>query len=294
MESLVSGLAGISEQSLFIKDLFDFFDSKPAIVSKPDALPIPRPIKARFEFENVSFSYPGSDKKVLSNVSFRFEPGEKIALVGENGAGKTTLVKLLARLYEPTEGRILLDGIDLRDYSVEELRHEIGVIFQDYMRYDMLAQENIGLGRIEQLSDEIRIQNSAQKSLAAPVIAGLPKNYQQMLGRRFEGGVDLSIGQWQKIALARAYMRDAQILILDEPTASLDARAEYEVYQRFVELTAGKMAILISHRFSTVRMADRILVLEKGFVVEQGSHEELLALGGKYSELFELQAAGYR
>jgi ATP-binding cassette subfamily B protein len=294
MESLVSGLAGISEQSLFIKDLFDFFDSKPTIISKPDALPVPRPIKIGFEFENVSFAYPGSDKRVLSNVSFRFEAGEKVALVGENGAGKTTLVKLIARLYEPTEGRILLDGVDLRDYNVEELRHEIGVIFQDYMRYDMLAQENIGLGRIEQVSDEIRIQSSAQKSLAAPVIAGLPKNYQQMLGRRFEGGVDLSIGQWQKIALARAYMRDAQILILDEPTASLDARAEFEVYQRFVELTAGKMAILISHRFSTVRMADRILVLEKGFVVEEGSHKELLALGGKYSELFELQAAGYR
>jgi ATP-binding cassette subfamily B protein len=294
MESLVSGLAGISEQSLFIKDLFDFFDSTPAIVSKPNALPIPRPIKIGFVFENVFFSYPGSTNKVLNSVSFRFEANEKIALVGENGAGKTTLVKLLARLYEPTEGRILLDGIDLRDYRVEELRQEIGVIFQDYMHYDMLASENIGFGRIEQLTDEIRIESSAEKSLAAPVIANLPKNYRQMLGRRFENGVDLSIGQWQKIALARAYMRDAQILILDEPTASLDARAEFEVYQRFVELTAGKMAILISHRFSTVRMADRILVLENGIIVEQGSHKDLLALGGKYSELFELQAAGYR
>jgi ATP-binding cassette subfamily B protein len=294
MESLVSGLAGISEQSLFIKDLFDFFDTQPLIVSKPNALPVPHPIRSGFEFENVSFSYPGSDQKVLSNVSFRFDAGEKIALVGENGAGKTTLVKLLARLYEPTEGRILLDGIDLRDYSVDELRHEIGVIFQDYMRYDMLAAENIGFGRIDQLADEERVERSAEKSLAAPVIEKLPKNYRQMLGRRFEGGVDLSTGQWQKIALARAYMRDAQILILDEPTASLDARAEFEVYQRFVELTAGKMAILISHRFSTVRMADRILVLERGLIAEQGSHTELLALGGKYAELFELQAAGYR
>jgi len=294
MESLVSGLAGIAEQSLFIKDLFDFFDTQPLIVSKADALPIPRPIRLGFEFQNVSFSYPGRDQKVLNNVSFRFEAGEKIALVGENGAGKTTLVKLLARLYEPTEGRILLDGIDLRDYDVAALRHEIGVIFQDYMRYDMLAAENIGFGRIEQALDEERIERSAEKSLAAPVIDKLPKNYKQMLGRRFEGGVDLSTGQWQKIALARAYMRDAQILILDEPTASLDARAEFEVYQRFVELTAGKMAILISHRFSTVRMADRILVLEHGFIAEQGSHGELLALGGKYSELFELQAAGYR
>jgi ATP-binding cassette subfamily B protein len=294
MESLVSGLAGIAEQSLFIKDLFDFFDTQAVIVSKPNALSVPRPIRRGFEFQNVSFSYAGSHQKVLSNVSFQFDAGEKIALVGENGAGKTTLVKLLARLYEPTEGRILLDGVDLRDYSVEELRHEIGVIFQDYMRYDMLATENIGFGRIDQAADEARIERSAEKSLAAPVIEKLPKNYRQMLGRRFEGGVDLSTGQWQKIALARAYMRDAQILILDEPTASLDARAEFEVYQRFVELTDGKMAILISHRFSTVRMADRILVLEKGFIAEQGSHRELLALGGKYAELFELQAAGYR
>jgi len=294
MESLVSGLAGIAEQSLFIKDLFDFFDTKSLIVSKPNALTVPQPIRHGFEFQNVSFSYAGSDKKVLHNVSFRFAAGEKIALVGENGAGKTTLVKLLARLYDPTEGRILLDGVDLRDYSVEDLRHEIGVIFQDYMRYDMLAAENIGFGRIEHASDEARIERSAEKSLAAPVIENLPKTYRQMLGRRFEGGVDLSTGQWQKIALARAYMRDAQILILDEPTASLDARAEFEVYQRFVELTAGKMAILISHRFSTVRMADRILVLEQGLIAEQGSHRELLALGGKYAELFELQAAGYR
>ena len=294
MESLVSGLAGISEQSLFIKDLFDFFETKSVIVSKPDALPVPRPIQSGFEFQNVSFSYPGGNQKVLSGVSFRFEANEKIALVGENGAGKTTLVKLLARLYEPTEGRILLDGIDLRDYRVEELRHEIGVIFQDYMRYDMLAAENIGFGRIDEADDDARIERSAEKSLAAPMIEKLPKNYRQMLGRRFEGGVDLSTGQWQKIALARAYMRDAQILILDEPTASLDARAEFEVYQRFVELTAGKMAILISHRFSTVRMADRILVLEKGLIAEQGSHRELLALGGKYAELFELQAVGYR
>jgi len=294
MESLVSGLAGIAEQSLFIKDLFDFFDTEPLIVSKPGASPVPHPIRHGFEFQNVSFSYAGSDKKVLHNISFRFEAGEKIALVGENGAGKTTLVKLLARLYDPTEGRILLDGVDLRDYSVEELRQEIGVIFQDYMRYDMLAAENIAFGRIEQIADDARIERSAEKSLAAPVIENLPKAYRQMLGRRFEGGVDLSTGQWQKIALARAYMRDAQILILDEPTASLDARAEFEVYQRFVELTTGKMAILISHRFSTVRMADRILVLERGSIAEQGSHRELLSLGGKYSELFELQAAGYR
>ena len=294
MESLVSGLVGVSEQALFIKDLFDFFQTNPTILSPLNALPAPRPIRDGFEFENVSFAYPGSEKWVLSNISFRFYPDEKIALVGENGAGKTTLVKLLARLYDPTAGRILLDGVDLREYAVDDLRHEIGIIFQDYMRYDMLASENIGVGRIEELQNESRLKVSAEKSLAAGVVGALPKAYRQMLGRRFEGGVDLSTGQWQKIALARAYMRDAQILILDEPTASLDARAEFEVYQRFADLTAGKMAVLISHRFSTVRMADRILVLENGRIAEQGSHGQLVALGGKYAELFELQAAGYR
>ena len=294
MESLVSGLVGISEQALFIKDLFDFFETEPAIYSRSDAIPAPRPIRDGFEFSNVSFAYAGSTKKVLQDINFRFYPEEKIALVGENGAGKTTLVKLLARLYDPTEGRILLDGVDLRDYQVEDLRHEIGVIFQDYMRYDALALQNIGFGRINELGNRERVIRSAEKSLAAAVIDSLPGGYQQMLGRRFEGGVDLSTGQWQKISLARAYMRDAQILILDEPTASLDARAEFQVYQRFVDLTAGKMAILISHRFSTVRMADRILVLEQGRIVEQGSHRQLVALGGKYAELFEMQAAGYR
>jgi ATP-binding cassette subfamily B protein len=285
---------GVSEQALFIQDLFDFFETRPAIASPPDALPAPRPIRSGFAFENVSFVYPGSDTPVLSNINFHFYPAERIALVGENGAGKTTLVKLLARLYDPTSGRILLDGHDLREYDVDQLRHEIGVIFQDYMRYDLLASENIGVGRISELDDETRIQLSAQKSLAAAVVAKLPAAYRQMLGRRFEGGVDLSTGQWQKIALARAYMRDAQILILDEPTASLDARAEFEVYRRFVDLTAGKMAVLISHRFSTVRMADRILVLDQGSIIEHGSHQQLVALGGKYAELFDLQAAGYR
>jgi ATP-binding cassette subfamily B protein len=294
MESLVSGLAGVSEQALFIKDLFDFFQTNPTIQSKPDALPAPRPIRSGFEFRNVSFVYPGSDTPVLRDVSFRFYPQERIALVGENGAGKTTLVKLLARLYDPSDGVILLDGVDLREYEVDALRHEIGVIFQDYMRFDMMAAENIGFGRVDELRDLERITRSAEKSLAAGVIANLPRSYQQMLGRRFEGGVDLSTGQWQKVALARAYMRDAQILILDEPTASLDARAEFEVYQRFVDLTAGKMAVLISHRFSTVRMADRIIVLEHGKIVEQGTHRQLVQLGGKYAELFELQAAGYR
>jgi len=294
IEQIFASFSGIAEQALFIEDLFDFFRTKPSIASKPDALPAPRPVRSGYEFRDVSFAYPGSDKLVLDRISFRIDAGERIALVGENGAGKTTLVKLLARLYDPTGGSILLDGVDLRDYNVDDLRREVGVIFQDYMRYDMRVLENIGFGRIEALNDDDRVRQAASKAYADTVVNSLPSGYGQMLGRRFEGGVELSGGQWQKIALARAYMRDAQVLILDEPTATLDARAEYEVFLRFAELTRGRMAVLISHRFSTVRMADRILVLEHGRILEQGSHEQLLALGGRYSELFELQAAGYR
>jgi ATP-binding cassette subfamily B protein len=294
IESLVSQLVDVAEQALYIQDLFDYFATQPTVASRPAALPAPRPIRSGFEFQDVSFAYAGAARPVFDRISLRIGRGERVALVGDNGAGKTTLVKLLARLYDPTAGRILLDGIDLRDYDVEDLRREIGVIFQDYMRYDMAAGENIGVGRIDELANTERITTAAHKSLAAGVIAKLPQHYAQMLGRRFEGGVDLSTGQWQKIALGRAYMRDAQILILDEPTASLDARAEFEVYQRFLDLTRGKMAVLISHRFSTVRMADRILVIEQGRIVEEGSHDHLVALRGKYAELFELQAAGYR
>ena len=294
IESLFGSVNNIAEQALYIKDLFDFFETKPAIISVANAIPAPRPIRNGFEFRNVSFAYPGSGRRVLHNVSFRFDADERIALIGENGAGKTTLVKLLARLYDPTGGEILLDGIDLREYDVEDLRREIGVIFQDYMRYDMVVRDNIGFGRIENINDEQRIEASSRKSLADSVIAQLPRGYRQMLGRRFEEGIDLSAGQWQKIALARAYMRDAQVLILDEPTASLDARAEFEVFLRFADLTRDKMAVLISHRFSTVRMADRILVLDGGEILEQGTHQQLVALGGRYAELFELQAAGYR
>ena len=294
IESLFSSLNNIAEQALYIKDLFDFFETRPTIASVPHALPAPRPIRSGFVFRDVSFAYPGSDRQVLERINFRFDAGERIALIGENGAGKTTLVKLLARLYDPTGGEILLDGIDLREYDVDGLRDEIGVIFQDYMRYDMLARENIGLGRVSELENQDRIEKAARKSLAEPMIAQFSHGYRQMLGRRFEEGVDLSAGQWQKIALARAYMRDSQVLILDEPTASLDARGEYEVFQGFSDLTRDRMAVLISHRFSTVRMADRILVLDGGRIIEQGSHQQLVALGGHYAELFELQAAGYR
>jgi ATP-binding cassette, subfamily B, bacterial len=294
IERILSGFNDISEQAIFLQDLFEFFEMKPTIQSGANAIPAPRPIREGFEFRNVTFNYAGSDRLVVQNINFRLYPGEKIALIGENGAGKTTLVKLLARLYDPTAGQILLDGIDLREYDVEDLRREIGVIFQDYMRYDMLVRENIGYGNIDSLGDHPRIETAAQKSLAKNLISRFPNGYDQMVGRRFEGGVDLSGGEWQKLALARAYMRDAQLLILDEPTATLDARAEYEVFQRFSELTRGRMAVLISHRFSTVRMADRILVLAGGEIQEQGTHEQLLALGGRYAELFELQAAGYR
>jgi ATP-binding cassette subfamily B protein len=294
MEQIFNSFSNVAEQALFLEDLFDFFRTEPTIVSRPNAIPAPRPIRDGYEFRHVSFTYPGSEKLVLDGVSLRFHAGERIALIGENGAGKTTLVKLLARLYDPTIGTVLLDGVDLREYEVDDLRREVGVIFQDYMRYDMTAADNIGLGRVEALEDRDRIASSAGKARADAVIELLPRGYDQMLGRRFDDGLDLSAGQWQKIALARAYMRDAQVLVLDEPTASLDARAEYEVFQQFAALTRDRMAVLISHRFSTVRMADRILVLESGKIAEQGTHEQLLRYGGRYAELFELQAAGYR
>jgi ATP-binding cassette subfamily B protein len=294
MESLFSNVNAIAEQALYIKDLFDFFEVQPQVLSRLEAIPAPRPVRSGYEFRNVSFAYAGTDRLVLEDVNLRLDAGEKIALIGENGAGKTTIVKLLARLYDPTAGSILLDGIDLREYDLEDLRKEIGVIFQDYMRFDMLAKENIGVGRIGSLANQSLLDESARKSLADQVIRTLPKGFDQMLGRRFDDGVELSAGQWQKVALGRAYMRDAQLIILDEPTASLDARSEYEVFQRFAELTRGKMAVLISHRFSTVRMADRILVLDQGRIVEQGTHDQLVRRGGQYAELFELQAAGYR
>ena len=292
MERILGSFTDITEQAMYLKDLFDFFELEPTIRNCPHALPAPRPIHDGFEFQRVAFAYPGSDHAVLNGISFRLHAGEKLALIGENGAGKTTLAKLLARLYDPTAGRILLDGIDLRDYDVESLRREIGVIFQDYMRYDATARENIGFGNVDELGDADRIHAAARMSLAHGVIEGLDGRFEQMLGRRFEGGVDLSGGEWQKFALARAYMRDAQLLILDEPTATLDARAEFEVFDRFADLARDRMAVLISHRFSTVRMADRILVLEGGTIREEGTHTQLLARRGAYAELFELQAAG--
>jgi ATP-binding cassette, subfamily B, bacterial len=289
-----STASGIADQALFLTDLIAFFDLKPTVQSKPNALPAPRPVRSGFEFRDVSFAYPGTERRVLKNFNFTLRPGERIALIGENGQGKTTVVKLITRLYDPTEGQILLDGIDLREYDLDDLHKEIGVIFQDFMRYEMTARENIAIGRVELPHTEEEIESAAQKSLAQGVIDKMPGRYDQMLGRRFEGGVDLSGGEWQKIALARAYLRDAQLLILDEPTAALDAKSELEVFERFAELTEGKMALLISHRFSTVRMADRIVVLEGGRLVEEGTHGQLIALGGRYAGMFEMQAASYR
>ena len=294
LQQTFSTLSTIADQALFLTDLIAFFEMQPSIRSKPNALPAPQPIRRGFEFQNVSFRYPGSSRLVLNGLDFHLPPGERVALIGENGEGKTTIVKLLTRLYDPVEGRVLLDGTDLREYDLEDLYREIGVIFQDFMRYEMTARENIAVGRIEQVHDLDSLQRSAQKSMADEVVAKLPAGYGQMLGRRFDGGVDLSGGEWQKVALARAYLRDAQVLILDEPTSALDARSEYEVFQRFAELTAGKMALFISHRFSTVRMADRIVVLEKGRIAEEGNHDALTSLGGRYAEMFELQAASYR
>ena len=294
IQLIFSTFTGIADQALFLTDLLEFFAVKPRIKTREVALPAPRHIQEGFEFRKVSFQYPGSERLVLNQLDLRIHPDERIALVGENGQGKTTLVKLICRLYDPTAGAVFLDGIDLRDYDIESLQHEIGVIFQDFVRYDMTARENIGVGRVEHMGDEGRLTEAADKSRASEILARLPKGLDQMLGRRFESGVDLSGGEWQKFALARAYARDAQLLILDEPTAALDAPSEYEIFLRFAELTQGKMALLISHRFSTVRMCDRIVVLENGTIREQGTHQQLLDSGGRYADMFELQASSYR
>ena len=294
LEGLLVGFSQVASQALYLDDLFSFFEIEPEIKSPANPVPVPKPILRGFLFEDVGFRYPDAERWAVRHLSFELHAGEVLALVGENGAGKTTLVKLLARLYDPDEGRILLDGIDLRDYDIEELRANIGVIFQDFVRYNLTAGENIGVGQIDAMEDDARIREAARRAMADEVVASLPDGYDQLIGRRFKTGVDLSGGQWQKIAIARAYMRDAQVMILDEPTAALDARSEFEVFQRFKELSDDRTAVLISHRFSSVRMADRILVLNEGQLEASGTHEQLLAQGGRYAELFELQASGYR
>jgi ATP-binding cassette subfamily B protein len=294
LDGILTRFTSVSQGAIYLSDLFDFFQIKPRIQPAMNPLPFPRPIKTGFTFEDVGFRYSYSERWANRHLSFTLHAGEKLALVGENGAGKTTLVKLLARLYDPTEGRILLDGIDLKEYDLTDLRRNIGIIFQDYLRYQMSLFKNIAVGNVEYQDSPERVERAAHQSLAGELVEKLPGRYDQPLGRRFNNGVELSGGEWQKVALARAYMRDAQLLILDEPTSALDARAEHEVFQRFADLTRGKTAVLISHRFSTVRMADRILVLDNGQLLEIGSHEELLAKSGRYAELFHLQAAGYR
>ena len=312
IQRLLLSASDIYAQSLYLKNLFVFFEMKPTIHSPASPLPVPNPIREGFVFEDVGFRYPGSERWAIRHVNFTITPGERVALVGENGAGKTTITKLIARLYDPSEGRILLDGHDLRDYDLAAVRQAIGVLFQDFVEYDMRFDENVGVGEIEAAKEYLEelnarkaetdpeagvlapIAEAAERSLASSLLPRFPHGFRQMLGRRFGEGVDLSGGEWQKVALARAYMREAQLLILDEPTAALDARAEYEVFVRFAELMAGRMAVVISHRFSTVRMADRIIVLEDGRVLEEGTHEELLVRDGLYAELFQMQAAGYR
>jgi ATP-binding cassette, subfamily B, bacterial len=293
-QGILSGVGSIYENNLFMANLFDFLGLKPqmGVAARNQGLSVP--LRSGIEFRRVGFRYPESEEWALRDIDLTIRPGEKIALVGPNGAGKTTLIKLLSRLYDPTEGMILIDGVDIRELDPLDLRQRIGVIFQDFVRYHLAASENIGVGQIEALDRLEQIIESARKSGAHSIIENLPDGYQTMLGRWFHGGHELSVGQWQKIALARAFMRDAEILVLDEPTASLDAETEYEIFRRFQELTVGKMAILISHRFSTVRMADRIVVIQEGRVAEIGSHQELLNQGGIYGHLFSLQAEGYR
>ena len=292
--SLFDRLGNLYENNLFLENLFGYLAQEPAMPVSANGRQAPSPIREGIEFRDVSFRYPGSETWVLRELNLHIRPGERIALVGPNGAGKTTLVKLLTRLYDPTEGQILLDGVDLREYDLTSLRQRIGVIFQDFVQYHLTARENIGFGQVEALEDRAQVVAAAQKGGAHPIIERLPEGYEAWLGRRWEKGHELSGGEWQKVALSRAFMRDAEVLALDEPTASLDAEAEYQVFQRFGELTAGKIAVLISHRFSTVRMATRIVVMEGGRITEMGSHEELLARSGTYARLFSLQAEGYR
>ncbi len=294
IRSLLDSLNRLYESNLFLDNLLDYLKLQPVLIAPADGLIAPAPIRQGIEFQHVSFRYPGSEAFVLRDINLHIRPGERIALVGLNGAGKTTLIKLLTRLYDPTEGQVLLDGVDLREYDLASLHQRFGVIFQDFVRYQFTVRENIGFGQVDALDDLARIKGAAERGGASPIIEKLPQGYETMLGRRWEKGQELSGGQWQKIALARAFMRKAEVLVLDEPTSALDAEAEYEVFRRFGELMEGRIAVLISHRFSTVRMADRIAVLSAGKILELGSHAELMELDGAYARLFNLQAEGYR
>lgn len=283
----------ITESALYLQDYFEFIEEK-YVDFREDALSLPETIEHGFEFKNVGFRYPNSESWVLRNVNFTLKAGEKLALVGENGAGKTTLIKLLLQFYAPTEGEILLDGTPIKAFKRDEYQQFFGVIFQDFVKFELTLRENIAVGKIQAVDDDSMLDLASSKSLAREVVEQMPRGYDQQLGKRFKGGKDLSGGQWQKIAMARAYMKDAEVLVLDEPTSALDARAETDTFKRFINLTRGKTAVIISHRFSTVRIADRIVVLKNGQVLEMGSHEELMRQPKLYAELFNLQAAGYQ
>jgi ATP-binding cassette subfamily B protein len=293
-QGILGGIQGIYEHGLYLTTLYELLERQPKIQAPENPVPVQRPFQKGIEFRHVTYQYPDRDVPALDDVSFIIEPGQTVALVGRNGAGKSTIVKLLGRLYDPDAGQILIDGHDVREYDPEELRREFGVMFQDFAAYQVSAGENIGVGNVDQAEDEVAIVSAAERAGADDVVRKLPNSYDTTLGKWFEGGHQLSGGEWQKIALARAFMRDAQILILDEPTAALDAQAEHDLFARIKDLTRGKMALYISHRFSTVRMADRILFLENGRLVEQGTHDELMLQGGRYADLFDLQAASYR
>ncbi len=294
LQEMLGGLAGLYEDNLFLSNLYEFLDLKRKVIEPLDGRPVPQPMQTGIVFNHVSFQYPTGSRMVLDDISFGIKPGEVVALVGENGSGKTTLTKLLCRLYDPTAGSITIDGIDLRQFDTAALRREITVIFQDYAQYHLTARENIWLGNTLLPPDHERIIAAARNSGADDVISALPHGYDTILGKRFKDGEELSIGEWQKVALSRAFLRDAQIIVLDEPTSSLDANAEYSVFQNFRKLASGRTAILISHRFSTVRMADRIYVLKEGRIIEGGTHDELIHCGGTYAHLFETQAQYYR
>ncbi len=295
LQEMLRSLAGLYEDSLFLSSYYEFLDLERKVVDPPRPTPVPRPMRSGIKFDRVSFRYPQSGRSVLEDITLTIRPGEVSALVGENGSGKTTLVKLLCRLYDPTEGTISIDGIDLRRFAAAELRQQISIVFQDYVHYHATAREKVWwFGNVDLPPDATRIKAAAGQAGADEVIARLPHGYDTVLGKRFEEGEELSMGEWQKVAVARAFLRDAQILVLDEPTSALDAKAEYEAYSKFRELVTGRTAILISHRLSTVKMADCVYVLERGRIVERGTHDELMLRGGTYAHLFETQPRQYR
>jgi ATP-binding cassette subfamily B protein len=294
LREMLSGLAGLYEDHLFLRSLYEFLDLDRVVVEPRVPKAVPRPLRTGIVFDHVSFQYPTGTKKILQDITLAIHPGECVAIVGDNGSGKTTLIKLLCRLYDPTGGTITIDGVDVRDFNTADLRRHIGVIFQDYAHYYVTAAENIWFGDVEAPPEHGRIAAAARHSGADDVIMKLPQGYDTVLGKLFDHGEELSIGEWQKIALARAFMRDAQILVLDEPTSALDPNAEYEAYTQFRRLAKDRTTILISHRLSTVKMADRIYVLDDGRIAENGSHDQLVRDGGRYARLFESQARHYR